>query len=1690
MKRILLLLIIAAGLKAKSQVYNNEWIDYSKTYYKFTIKQDVFDRGLFRIPQTLLAANGLGSIPAEQFQLWRDGAQVPIYTSVATGVMGSSDYIEFYNEINDGRLDKPHYREPTLILNEKWSLQTDTAAYFLTVNPAGGNLRLTPTPNNVAGNILPVEPYFIHTAGLYYREKINPGFASNVGEYVYSSAYDTGECWTSADIGTGSLLTSTQTNMFTYTGAGAPTPRFKINATGNALNARKFRVTVNGDSIIGQVMDYFDLARVDIPLNPSLISLGVANVEVQNQCLIANDRMSVAQYEIVYPRLFNFDFSSNFIFNLPANPAGNYLEITNFNYNSYTPVLYDMTNGKRYDAVISGSGPSAIFKFALLGSAVARKLIMVAEYPSNAHMVTSLKQRNFVNFSQALNQGDYLIITHPILTLGAGGSNPVDDYRVYRSSPAGGGYNAKIYMIDELVDQFACGIKKHPASIRNFLRWARNNFAAPPKAVFLVGKGVTYNGYRILESEPRIEELCLVPTFGNPGSDVMLSTEGTNEIPLTPIGRLSAIYPSEVADYLVKVKEYEVAQKFQSPLIQDKAWMKNVMHVVGAGNAQLQPLLDNYMSLYTTIIRDTMFGGNVNSFSKSSTDPVQTVNNVRVANLFQEGISLLTYFGHSSAVTLEFNLDEPSVYNNQGKYPVFIALGCNAGNFFTYSLARFDQKITLSEKFVLAPQRGTIAFLASTHFGVVHYLDVMNTRTYNALSTTHYGKPLGEVQIETIKQVFNLTSQNDFYSRFHCEQATIHGDPMIKLNTHTKPDYVIEPQLVRISPSFVSVAEAYFTVDAKLMNMGKAINTNVVVEVKRTFPDQTTVFLRRDTIPGIRFLDSLKYNIPIVATRDKGLNKITITIDPDNTIPELYETNNVTVKDVFIYEDEARPAYPYNFSIVGRQNIKLIASTANPYSPSKQYTMEIDTTELFNSPSKLTRTTVSTGGIIEFTPGFNFTDGRVYYWRVSPVPVTGSPVWNSASFLYIGNHDYGFNQSHYYQHTRSVPSGMNLTYPDTWNFDTLVNSVYVRNGVWGTAITQETQLSVSINDDPYIRSVCGLNVIAFNIMDAKSFKPWENQVVGGGGLYGSNSPGCGASRKWNFEFTNDSVGRRKARDFLRIVPAGNYVITRGVPLATTNEYVDKWIADAAVYGAGNTLYDELKTNGVTVIDSFTSPRAYSFVFKRYFPNYPVYQIISAGKFDPINLAAYCSSYKSVAELQSPVWGPAKAWKRIKWNGNSEATGDTVRLDVIGVTSTGTESILYSDLNVTQQDFDISAVNATIYPFIKFKLKTVDSLNFTPYQLKYWRVTYMPVPEGALAGNLLLQFKDTIEVGEPLDFKMAFKNISDAPFDSLKVKFAVTDRNNVEHIIPVPRRRPIAVNNTPGMDTVHLAALIPTHNFAGINTLFVEANPANDQPEQYHFNNFAFRNFYAKPDSLNPLLDVTFDGVHILNRDIVASKPDILIKLKDEAKWMLLDDTSLIEVYVKFPNLPMRRYYFNTDTLKFTPAAQAPTNDNTATIQFKPWFPVDGEYQLIVRGRDRSSNAAGMIEYRVNFQVINKPMISNMLNYPNPFTTSTAFVFTITGAEVPQNIKIEIMTITGKIVREITKEELGLLHVGRNITEFKWDGTDQYGQKLANGIYLYRVVTNLNGRALDKYHSENDNTDKYFNKGYGKMVLIR
>ena len=1687
MKKILIpLLLIVSGF-ASAQL-NNSWIDYSKTYYKFKISQDT----LCRIYGGSLASIGLQNTPVEDFQLWRNGKEVRLYTSVSSGPLGTNDYIEFWGLMNDGEPDNQLYRNPDFQLNKRFSLETDTVAYFLTVNPGAPNLRYYDAVNNPPGTMVP-DPYFMRTDNYYYKKQINRGFAYVVEEYVYSAAYDIGEGWTSNDPSTCCDLSYKFLNLNVYTAGPQNSFSIKLNAAGNSPTTdRNLKIKLYDNEVFNEPMPGFAYKKAEIN------NLPLTMLQNPNQALVTatatstntNDRFVLASISINFPSKFIFNNQKVFEFDIQPSATGNYLLINSFNYGTVAPVLYDKTEGKRYVGDISQAGK---VKFVLPPSSSVRSFILVSQ-DGYSMAINNLTQRNFIDFSATANQGDYLIITNKVLFNDGNGNNYPEEYRLYRNSVQGGSNNAKIYEIEELTDQFAFGIKTHPAAIRDFVRFAKQNFSIDPKHALIIGRGVTYPEYRANENNPATAKIDLVPTFGWPASDNLLVSEPGLVKPLVSVGRLAAINGTEVNSYLQKIKEYEYAQQNPRSDIAGAAWMKNFLHVAGGKNVPENESFKAYMNGYKAIAEDTLLGAHVETFTKTTTSTVQQENNERIRELFNIGLGFIGYFGHSSANTFEFNLSNPDQYDNAGKYPFFNVSGCSAGNFYVFDPQRLNGNMSISEKYVLAESRGSIGFLADTHFGIPPFLNFYNTYFYNLFSHTMYGKPVGEQIDEIIERLGGSNPNVDYLYRVHLEEIALHGDPMVKINYSLKPDYAIEDPLVKINPNIISVADNSFNVKINMRNIGKAIDDSMRVIVKRKLPNDTIQILFDQKIKAILNEDSLSLDVDINPLTDKGLNYLTVTLDADDEIDELFEINNSVTKEFYIFEDELRPVFPYNFSIVNNQNIKFSASTANALAGIRNYNMEIDTTELFNSPFKKTYNITGPGGLVEFnTSDLSMVNNTVYYWRVAIQPVNGEAIiWNSYSFVYLSNSTEGYNQSHYYQHKKSNYDGIVLQDDRKFVFESTNNKLTFRTGLYPYFTYDRINVNLDFTQLEYYG--CKYNSLQFYVFDSATLTPWHNRnVAGGGGLYGSAAvcpanPGDADTSRLFFEFPyNDPQFRRKAIEFLDLIPAGKFVaITNYGNKNTNNSFINQWKNDTLTLGSGNSLYHKLKEIGFTQIDSFTTNKPFLYFYQKGIPSYTPTQVVGIRDTAFIERSFILKSRRTEGSIESPLFGPVKSWEMLHWNGSSNdpvTTADTALIQVWGVKQNGDIDLLTT---ITQaRDTAIDFINAITYPYLKLKMLSTDVVNATPFQLDFWRVNGKFVPEGAVAPALNFQMPDSVEQGTPIEFSLAFKNISQTAFDSLmKVKLSITDRNNQVHIIDIPPRKLLVSG-----DTLIVRYSIESGSYAGLNTLFIEFNPNNDQAEQYHFNNVLYKTFFVKADKVNPLLDVTFDGVHILNRDIVSSRPSIIINLKDENRYLLLKDTSLIQVFVKFPNESTpRRYYFG-DTMRFIPPLPGAA-ENTATIDLRPYFAEDGEYELIVTGKDVVGNKTGDLDFHVLFSVINKPMISNMLNYPNPFTTSTAFVFTVTGSQVPQNIRIQILTITGKVVREITKTELGPIHIGRNITEFKWDGTDMYGQRLANGVYLYRVLTNLNGKGLDKYQASGDDTDKYFNKGYGKMYLMR
>jgi len=102
MKRIVTILLLLAASHLMGQPFNNEWINFNQTYYKFKVGAT----GLYRIPQSTFAGTQLATSPVQNIELWRNGKRVQFYSTASSGVLGASDYLEFWGEANDGQPDK------------------------------------------------------------------------------------------------------------------------------------------------------------------------------------------------------------------------------------------------------------------------------------------------------------------------------------------------------------------------------------------------------------------------------------------------------------------------------------------------------------------------------------------------------------------------------------------------------------------------------------------------------------------------------------------------------------------------------------------------------------------------------------------------------------------------------------------------------------------------------------------------------------------------------------------------------------------------------------------------------------------------------------------------------------------------------------------------------------------------------------------------------------------------------------------------------------------------------------------------------------------------------------------------------------------------------------------------------------------------------------------------------------------------------------------------------------------------------------------------------------------------------------------------------------------------------------------------------------------------------------------------
>ncbi|MEO1258403.1 MAG: C25 family cysteine peptidase [Bacteroidota bacterium] len=1641
----------AQVINGQDTLYGNEWINFDQEYFKIKVAED----GIYSVDYQQLVDAGfpVAQVPGSQYSLFHNGVEVPVYTT-SDNVFSSSDHFEFYGRKNRSELDRHLFQNPDEeMMNPLYSLFTDTSAYFLTWTDVGSPKRFEEVENDL-NNLGPSEEYYMETLVLNFDTTW--GKEQN-GQGIQVSNFTMAEGFSSLLLNIQSV-TLEPTSPF-LNGLAA---NLYVRYSGN-LKQHRQEISLNGQLLKTDNYYGYEVRTLDTIIDSDFLA---NNIELTFEGKTDNnDKQRISNVILTYPRLFQFENASSYGFEISPASDGKYIEITDFDTGN-NPVLYDITNDYRQPVNVQ----NGTVRINLLPSTESRSLVLVNTSSGVKNAV--IEPVEFIDYAD--ENAEFIILSNPKLYNDGNGNNYVEEYADYRRSQQGGGYETIVVDVQQLYDQFGWGINRHSLSILNFGHFVKKNWDNP-SFFFILGKGREYQGIRT-EAKLLAANSFYVPSFGSPGADNLLLSTKSTTTPIIPIGRLASSDPNDIKLFLRKVKDHELNANNDNT-IEDRQWLKEIIHLGGGSSASEQSLIKSNLQNLETRIENNGFGGNVSSFFKTSTDPIQISQSQQIFDRINDGTSIITFFGHSAVGTFDFNIDNPDNYNNFKKYPVIFSLGCFSGNIHTGGIG-------ISERFVFQEDKAALGMVATSGQGYISSLNSFMGKFYDYLGDEFYGKSIGEILQQTIFffDEFNSTQPELL------QQLTYHGDPSVTLIAAPGPDYLVDNESVEIEPNVVSVNQDSFSLKFGIVNIGRNLGDSMVIKIEHELPDGNRFLAKEFKIAAPGFVSEHEVTISTVGSNAVGLNTLYVTVDAENEIAEYpdpaAEMNNQLVNSngqygitFFIRDNTANPVFPSEFGIIGTPSVTLKASTADPLAPEQKYILQIDTSEFFNSPVLEETQIIQTGGLIEWQPNIVLEEGKAYYWRVSPdsIPGTGY-AWQSSSFSYLDQVESGWSQRHYFQFLDNRMEDMELNENDRrFSFLEDFKDFRIKNKVFNAS------------DPPngFINGVRWSDFFRWNIHESLTVvvfdtqgKIWFNFKPGEYGSVNTNAARIGA-----FPFPVANVSQRNLFiEFIEnVIPDDHWVFVYTAQRNLSSDLdIDEWEQDSVQLG-GKNIFNVLEAQGAlearSLKDNLTP---YLFAFRK--NTGPIGERKADLPTGTFNFEFPIPGLWFEGNIESPPIGPAQNWNKLSFEFDTSdlVLEDTFFVRLYGLSQDQQEVELIAD-SIKQTEYFMDQINADSFPFIKLEFITEDISSSTPVQLKNWNIFYDPLPDAAINPAKGYAFHaDTLQEGEVLKLDYTVSPTNGLPMDSLLVEYQIREKSG--DIVFISKRE----GDLKADQDLNITLEYPTEGLTGEHQLIVEINHNSDQPELYGFNNFLLEEFFINDDRINPLLDVTFDGKHIINGDIVSPQPEIKISLTDENQFLLLNDTSSFKLFLLSPDGSLMGIPINSPEVDFLePAGSGP---NKATIMYRPTFTEDGQYSFIVQASDISGNMTSEIDYKISFQVVLESMFSNVLAYPNPFSTSTRFVYTLTGLEPPAFYKIQIMTISGRIVREITQQELGPLKIGTHETDFVWDGTDEFGDRLANGIYLYRVT------ALDQDRNEikkfETSADSFFSKGVGKIAIIR
>jgi len=211
------------------------------------------------------------------------------------------------------------------------------------------------------------------------------------------------------------------------------------------------------------------------------------------------------------------------------------------------------------------------------------------------------------------------------------------------------------------------------------------------------------------------------------------------------------------------------------------------------------------------------------------------------------------------------------------------------------------------------------------------------------------------------------------------------------------------------------------------------------------------------------------------------------------------------------------------------------------------------------------------------------------------------------------------------------------------------------------------------------------------------------------------------------------------------------------------------------------------------------------------------------------------------------------------------------------------------------------------------------------------------------------------------------------------------------------------------------------------------------------------------DNTEPLIKLYMNDTLFINGGITNSQPKLLVNLFDDSGINTTGNGIGHDITAILDSDEKQKYILNDFYISAT------DDYRSGGIRYPLSGLTPGKHSITVKSWDGFNNSA---EASIDFVVLENILeINELYNYPNPFSTSTNFVFSHNYPDEDLDITLVIYDLSGRLVQQYQTQ----IQSGGYVTSpIEWDGTS-HGNYLDQGMYVYKVrVQTKDGQVVEKH----------------------